>query len=142
MIEIEGIGSFFPEYMRGEKAPMYYTCTVDGTDVVIYPKEDGSPYTDDDKRYVRRRYDQFVESARESILAGFDQVRQLCDQYGIEVPDRPASELVSELKLTNCKIGLQGWLECYTEYGVIAESLDLVVTFDESMTLTRVYFDG
>jgi hypothetical protein len=144
-IDVPGLGQFQGEYFESDGKLYCYSLKRQfkgrTVDVIIYPKDNGKDYKDDDKEEVIRRYELYVEKFDSAVAASIKLIRDKCKDYGNDLV-MTDTEIIQQIKVDNIKIEGEGEYESYCNAGRIDENHDLVLRFNSSMILIEVGFDG
>jgi hypothetical protein len=144
-IEVSGLGLFEGQHFESDGKLYCYLLKKKFkdriVDVIIYPKDNGDNYTDEDKAEILRRYDLYVEKFDTAVAASPAIIRSKCNEYGnaLELTD---DEIINQINVDNIKIESEGEYESYCNAGKIDENHDLVLRFNSAMQVIEVGFDG
>lgn len=143
-IEIPLVGIFQAKYLDGgdiycykfgEKFEGYYV------DYVIYKKKNGKCYNEKDKEFISKKIVSFRKLARQSVILGVSEIRELCKECGIK-NDMTDEQISSNVIFQNFKIYWSGKCESYCKPSEIDRDHNIVLSFDENMKLKYASFDG
>jgi len=144
-IEIPGLGLFEGQHFESDGKLYCYLCKKQFknrmVDIVIYPKEDGAAYTAKDKSVILSRYELYVDKFDSAINASPELIRSKSKEYGNDNKFTD-NEIIKQIQVDNIKIEWDGGYESYCNAGKIDENHDLVLRFNNLMSLIEVGFDG
>ncbi len=115
-------------------------------DVLIYPKRDGTPPSDEWKAARQATLQLFKERAGLEIPKLPDMVRKLCREYDMyEYTEIPWTddELLDGFNWNNIKLSNDRTVECSVEASQAPlNNFTIVFGFNKDMTLEYAHFDG
>lgn len=143
-VHIPTVGLFRAEQFDGSIVCFKHSVQFRGssTELIVYPNDDGSPLSDDQKENLRRQFRDFEQSVDTALLDFPRQVRRLCDEYKLDIARVPDTKVRNELNWQLIKLLADDGIECYTHNDRVSESLDIVLGFSPRMVLEWVHFDG
>ncbi len=144
-ISIPGIGDFEAEYYAsGHMAHYTVNRLLNGTNVnyIIFPKENGTCYTEAEKQQIARRVKFFDARVGHAIRTGVNLIRQYWEGRESPIHAMSDDEVAGLVVLSNAKLEPEGEYESYCREWRFHPYLDLVLRFDEQMNRYDAYFDG
>ena len=145
-LTIDGLGTFDPEIIRPEEGICCFIQRLkfrgDNIDLVVYPNEDGTWPTPGQQAELCARFQAFTEHVDYALRDLPSQLRELCEEYRIDISHLTDDEIIDSVKWMNVKLEREGDIECYTSNPEVTENLDVVIRFANGISINYVYFDG
>ena len=144
-VHVPGLGDFLVQRDEDDDEIYCYSKAIQfrgsAAELIIYPNDDESPLTAEQKERLRQRFLKFERSVEAALNQATEMVRRVFAEWGIDTRHLPDSQFWNGHRWSNVKLAGDE-IECYTALEQLEAEHNLVLSFSDDVRLVKAYFDG